>query len=152
MVVLRSYTVTMEESSDHPTSRDSNDGETSAPRVHSQIQLLGCTSAGQGVSCTGVYTKKNRSSFRKKEEDGGKKRPMSKQQQEDRRTRRAAIVSASMTGKRGQRSTTEKVVLGNERIKKERERELLEKQEELQTINMLIKLILRCFKNPSMLF
>lgn len=125
MVVLHSYTVTMEESSDHPTSEDSNDGETGAPRVHSQIQLLGLDNASAAL----YSTPKNRSSFRKK--DGGT----------DGRTRRAAIVSASMTGKRGQRSTTEKVVLGNERIKKERERELLEKQEELQTINMLILLI-----------
>lgn len=58
MVVLHSYTVTMEESSDHPTSQDSNDGETGAPRVHSQIQLFGCASAGQRVSCTVFYIKK----------------------------------------------------------------------------------------------
>lgn len=73
--------------------------------------------------------------------------PKSRQQQEDRQTEaQGHCFSMNDRKKRTAQFNREKVVLGMSEIKKEREREretgLLEKQEELQTINMLILFIL----------
>lgn len=125
-----------------------NDGENSAPRVHSQIQLLERTPAGWLLACIAFYTKHTVLLL------GKIISPKSKQQQEDRQTDEACGYCFSINDrkKRTAQHNRESYVRNKRDRKRKRRRERKrergkerELQEELQTINMLILLIFTLF-------